>query len=231
MQCVILAAGKGTRLRPLTQKRPKSLILVNGKPILQHILERLPKDVSEVFIVVGYKGDHIVKKIGEDASGRRIHYIWQKKQLGTAHALGLCREYLNGKFLLLNADDIYDKDSLERLIQYELGLIAKEHEHPEWFGVLSTNEDGTLCDIAEKPKNPPTNLIATGAMVLDPQIFTYTAEPHENGEYFIPVLLTQLAKDRPVHILPATMWVTVNTPEDIVRAEEALRKENNSNNK
>lgn len=226
MQCVILAAGKGTRLRPLTETRPKSLVLVSGKPILRHILERLPDQIVDVFIVVGYRGDQIVAEIGDEAFGRHIHYVWQEEQLGTAHALGLCKGHLNGKFLLLNADDIYDKRSLEDLVSLPLGLLAEKHEHPERFGVLTLNEDGTLCDIIEKPKEPPTNLVATGAMVLDPDIFKYKAEPHANGEYFIPVLLTQLAKDRPVFVRSATMWVTVNMLEDVTNAEAALQKEN-----
>lgn len=228
MQCVILAAGRGTRLRPLTEDRPKPLVDIAGKPLLFHILERLPDEITEVIIVVGYKGEQIVQSVGARFGGKVVRYIWQEEQRGTAHALGLCRECLRGKFLLLNADDVYDTESLRTLIKKDLALLAHEHEHPEWFGVIVQNADGTLGDIIEKPRIPPSRLVSTGAMVLDERLFEYEPKRHESGEYFIPTQLAQLAKAFPVDIVPVKTWVAVGRPEDVYKAEKILSVPGNS---
>ena len=76
MQCVILAAGKGERMRPLTNDRPKPLVLVLGRPLLEHIIEALPAAIDEIILVVGYRGEQIQKHFGTEYGGRRVHYVW-----------------------------------------------------------------------------------------------------------------------------------------------------------
>src|SRR4051812_10320077 len=107
MQCVILAAGEGKRMRPLTETMPKPLVPVLGKPIIEYVLEALPQEVNEVFIITGYKGDMVRAHLGESHDGRPIRYIHQETPSGTAHALALARPHLNGRFLVLVADDIH----------------------------------------------------------------------------------------------------------------------------
>jgi dTDP-glucose pyrophosphorylase len=114
MQCVILAAGKGTRLRPLTDNCPKPLVKVAGKPLLDHIVEALPTAVDELIIVVGYLGGMIEDYCGKEFHGRKVTYITQEEQKGTAHALWLCKDLIKGRFLFLFADDLHGKEDLAR---------------------------------------------------------------------------------------------------------------------
>ena len=115
MKAVILAAGEGVRMRPLTLKKPKPLLELAGKSLLHHIWELLPNKINEVILVVGYKARMIKKYLGKSFLGKKIVYVHQKTKKGTADALFLAKPYLNPKekFLLLYADDLHDKKVLK----------------------------------------------------------------------------------------------------------------------
>ena len=219
MQAVILAAGEGKRMLPLTADRPKPLIEVAGKPILAHILDALPDEIDDVFIVIGYKGGMIRSWFGDEYDNRRLHYIIQERPTGTAHALGLVRPYLKGTFLLLNGDDIQDKESLSEAIQYPLAVLVATHENPSKFGVVEVNGDGTLKNLEEKPTMPKSNLVSTGSMVLDERIFLQELIRHESGEYYLPDQLAALAREAPVHVIVQTTWIPAGYPEDLLKVE------------
>ncbi|TSC68205.1 MAG: glucose-1-phosphate thymidylyltransferase, partial [Parcubacteria group bacterium Gr01-1014_72] len=130
MQCIILAAGEGVRMRPLTLTTPKPLLRVYGKPIIDHILDSLPSAVDSVVLVVGYRREALIRYLGASRGGRRLEYIVQEKPTGTADALLKAREKLTGAFLLLYADDLHDPEGLRRLAAgNRLALLAAEHEH------------------------------------------------------------------------------------------------------
>ena len=223
MQAVILAAGKGVRMLPLTLERPKPLIEVAGKPIIEHILDALPPSIDDVTIIVGYKADMIIKRLGKDYNGRKIRYVHQWMPAGTAHALSLARPFLTGTFLLLNADDIMGAQALAKATTYPLAILVAPHEEPEKFGVVSVRENGTLEAITEKPEHPATNLVSTGAMVLDERLFAYDAPRHENGEYYMTYPLEQMAKDHEIVVVQQPLWIPVGCPEDIAVAETRLK--------
>ena len=225
MQAVILAAGEGTRMRPLTLERPKPLIEVSGRPILEHILDALPPEVEEVIIVVGYKGDMIRKHLGDAYNGRAIRYVHQWMPAGTAHALSVARPFITGKFLFLNGDDIHGPEALAEAIKHQYAIVAAPHEDPSKFGVIELNEDGTLKRLVEKPKEPATNLVSTGALVLDEKVFGYPAPKHEvTGEYFLTEPFASLSADYPVRVIEQPLWIPVGYPDDIGRAEEILKE-------
>jgi len=94
MKAVILAAGEGIRMRPLTINTPKPLLKIIGKPILEHIIDSFPNEIDEIIIVVGYLKDQIKNYFGSNWKSRKINYIFQKDKKGTAHALWLCRPLL-----------------------------------------------------------------------------------------------------------------------------------------
>lgn len=222
MQAVILAAGKGVRMLPLTLHRPKPLVEVAGKPIIEHILDALPPEVDDIIIVVGYKAEMIIDRFRDEYKGKSLRYVHQWMPAGTAHALSLARPFLSGKFLLLNADDIMGADALATAITHPLAILVAPHTEPEKFGVVSLRDITVLDGIIEKPEHPATNLVSTGAMVLDERIFGYEAIRHENGEYFLTAPLEQLAKAHDVTVIEQAVWIPVGSPEDIPIAEAML---------
>lgn len=223
MQAVILAAGEGKRMRPLTLVRPKPLVLVAGRPILEHIIDALPSEVNDLILVVGYKAEMIREHFGDSYKSRRIRYVHQWMPAGTAHALSMAEPLLEGgRFLMLNADDLHGTRALREALTHPLALLAATHPEPSKFGVISLNADGTLAGIVEKPEAPTTNLISTGAMVLDTRIFKYEAVRHENGEYYMTHPLGLLAKEHPITVVTQDFWMPIGSPEDIGPAERRL---------
>lgn len=223
MQCVILAAGKGTRMRPLTEHVPKPLIKVCGKPLLQHIAEALPSEIDEIILVVNYLEDQIRAYCGEEFCGRRVKYVTQANPAGgTGDALRCAEPLLRGRFLFMYADDIHGAKTLKDVVSYPYAMLVAHSEEPQHFGVLELNDDGTLKSIHEKPEVPPSNLINIGGMVLDTDIFSYEAKPSASGEVYITDMVTAFAKDHPVVVLEQYVWIPVGKPEDIVLAEECL---------
>jgi NDP-sugar pyrophosphorylase family protein len=224
MQCVILAAGAGKRMHPLTITRPKPLVEVAGKPLLDHIVSALPKVIDELIFVVGYRQEDLRAHIGDNFYGRPVRYAVQKEPLGTAYALLCAKDLLKGRFLVMLADDLHDAPSLARLVKHGMAVSVAESEHPERFGVVTLNENGTVREMIEKPSVPASNLVSTGVLVLDEHIFDYTAEPAANGERFLSNMVAQLARDYPVVAERQDFWLPIGYPEDIAHAEACLRR-------
>lgn len=224
MKALIFAAGMGKRMQPLTFEKPKPLLEVAGKPLLTRIFEILPEEISEIILVIGYKGEMIKSYFGGEWQGKKITYIPQEEPLGTAHALQLCREHLEEgeRFLLLFADDLYDRESLRRLLRHERAILVSEVPNPERFGIIVADENGAITDFEEKPRHPKSNLASTGAYLLDTAIFDYESELHESGEYFLPPMLVKMMKDHDVHIERASLWIPIGYPEDLKKAEKIL---------
>ncbi len=216
-------------MRPLTENTPKPLLKVAGKTILEQIISRLPEEISELILVVGYLGQQIVDFCGDEFLGRKVKYVWQEKKLGTFHALKLC-QYLfepSERFLMLFADDIHGAEGIAECVKYERALVVEETDEPWKFGIVQLGEDMSITDIVEKPeKNPPSNLASTGVLLLDTKIFDYEAEQHPNGEYYLTSALSKMLKSgHKVYAVKSTLWLPVGYPEDIKKAEERLKEE------
>ncbi|MEK9176806.1 MAG: nucleotidyltransferase family protein, partial [Patescibacteria group bacterium] len=149
MKAVVLAAGEGKRLRPLTLERPKPMIPLNGKPLIEYVLAELPDEITEIIMIVGYKADSITAHLGSTYRGRPVTYITQTERRGTAHAVGLAKPHLTERFMLLNGDDIGDKGSFEKGLAYKYCVFVAEHAEPQRFGVVEVNSDGTLKKFTE----------------------------------------------------------------------------------
>ncbi len=231
MKAVILAAGKGTRMRPLTNTIPKPLVSLAGKPLLSYTLAALPKDITEVIMVIGYLGAHLQRYCGTRLEGRTFHYIVQHEPLGTARALEICKPYLSEHepFLVMYADDLYRKEDLMLLLKtasdlHNLGgagaMLVKEVKNPRAFGVVTIDKTMRILDLVEKPEHPISNLANIGVYVLDHRIFDYQAPPHPlNGEHYLTDCIKQLARDHLVKAVPASFWLPIASPEDIKNAE------------
>ncbi len=223
MQCVIICAGKGTRMRPLTDTIPKPLIRVCGKPILQHIVEALPEVIDELVLVVGYKKEQIEAFCGAEFLGKKVTYITQEDFAGgTGDALICAKDVLVGRFLVMYGDDIHGKGALENAVLCDHAILGAYSDTPERFGVLVQNEDGTLQSIIEKPDNPPSNLINIGGFVLNTSIFNYNVPISHLGELLATDMVTEYAKDNPVTILQQDLWIPIGYPEHIAVAEGML---------
>lgn len=225
MKAVIFAAGEGKRLHPLTLERPKPLVEVLGKSLIQHIWEVLPDTVDEVVVVVGYKSDMMRAFLGREFMGKKVTYVEQVEPLGTARALMLCKPHLEGekKFLLMYADDLHGKEGVTRCVEHDMALLVSFVDDPRRFGVVVSNEDGTIKNIEEKPEHPKSNLAVTGVYVLSPKIFDYEATNTKNGEYYLTDMIEHYIKDFPMQVVESDFWVPIAYPHDIEHAEEILR--------
>jgi len=223
MQCVILAAGKGSRLRPLTETTPKPLIKVKDKTLLDHIVSSLPSAVDELIIVTGYLEEQIHNHCGEEFHGRKVTYVHQEEQKGTAHALWLCKDLLRGRFLFMFADDLHGRKDIARATSYTRSMLTLSTDSPEKFGIVVRHPDGTLAEMIEKPDHPPSNLASTGVMVLDDNIFKFDPFAKETkGEYYLTDVLSEYAKDYPVAVVEQDLWIPIGYPEDIANAEAVI---------
>ena len=225
MKAVILCAGEGVRMRPLTLTRPKALIELGGRPLLEHILYSLPDAVDEVILVVGYLGDQIQKRFGGEFLGKKISYVRQPEKNGTWGALMTAKPLLGDeKFLFLFGDDIIDKESIERCLTHDLAILVKEVEDPKRFGVVVADAHGKAKDFVEKPEIPPSKLASTGVMALDGRVFKYWPSMHRDGEYYLTDAVSQLMRDYDMFVERAKFWTTTSRPEDIPIIEEKLEE-------
>jgi UDP-N-acetylglucosamine diphosphorylase / glucose-1-phosphate thymidylyltransferase / UDP-N-acetylgalactosamine diphosphorylase / glucosamine-1-phosphate N-acetyltransferase / galactosamine-1-phosphate N-acetyltransferase len=222
MQCVILAAGKGTRLRPLTDNCPKPLVKVAGKTLLDHIVGSLPSAVDEIILVTGYLEEQIHSHCGDVFHGRKVTYVHQAEQKGTGHALWLCKDFLKGRFLFMFADDLHGANDIARATSYTRSMLTLTTNTPERFGIVVRHPDGTLAEFIEKPEHPPSNLASTGVMVLDDNLFKYELTKETNGEYYLTDIIAEYAKDYPIAVVEQQLWIPIGYPEDITRAEMIL---------
>lgn len=223
MQCVIIAAGAGTRMRPLTENTPKPLLKVCGKPILDHIIEALPEVIDEIILVVNYKKEQIYEHCGEEYLGRRITYCEQADpKAGTGDALRAAKNAVRDRFLFMYGDDIHGPSALAEAVTRAHCMLAARAEEPQKFGVIELNDDNTLRGIVEKPEQPPTNLVNIGGWVLTPEIFSYDVPLSHLGEYLLTDAISAYAQDYPVEVVEQDMWIPIGYPEDIKKAESML---------
>lgn len=224
MQCVILAAGTGTRLRPLTETTPKSLVSVADKPLLDHIVAALPSAVEELIIVTGYLEEQIRDHCGSEYFGRPVTYVHQPQPQGTGQALWLCRDLIKGRFLFMFGDDIHGADDLAAVTAYERGMLVLQTDTPERFGIVTKHADGTMADLVEKPEHPPSNLASTGVFVFDKRIFEFEPTVKTNGEFYHTDMTREYARQYPMMVVEQETWLPIGYPEDIERAERWLKE-------
>lgn len=217
MQAVILAAGEGKRLRPLTNELPKPMVRVNGKPILEYTLSILPKVIDEIIVVVGYQKEKIIEYFGDSWGNIPIKYVEQKDPLGTAHALdAAATEIKGGDFLFMYGDDLYHQDDLEALVGLNSPVVlVKEAAHPEKFGVCLVDHNGYLTAVLEKRPEPPSNLVNIGVYLLNREIFDVPRVQLPNGESNLALQIGNWATTRNIKVVRAKFWHPIGYPEDV----------------
>jgi len=193
MQAVILAAGKSTRTYPLTINRPKPLLKVLDKSILEHLLDNLHGIVDEVIIIVGFKKEMIMEKFGSEYRGMKLFYAEQKEQLGTGHALQSAKPFLKDKFLVIGGDDLFAKKDFEKLAKHDYALLVHEVEDVTKFGAVVV-EGKEVKEIVEKPDKNISKYANIGAYVLKKDIFNIELKKSARGEYELTDYITAMAK-------------------------------------
>lgn len=234
MQAVVPAAGDGTRLRPLTDDRPKGLIEVAGTPLLTHCFETLVDlNVEEILVVVGYRGWQIREHYGHAFDGLPITYVRQSERRGLAHALLQAAPKVDGPFVELHGDSILRANAREvverrRETDADAVVLVEEVSRPEArrLGVCVTDAEGRLQRIVEKPRDPPSRLVQTSLFAFSPRIFEAcrAIEPSDRGEFELADAITHLlGSGGRVETVRLDGWrVNVNTPGDVEAAERRL---------
>ena len=234
MKGVLLTAGEGTRMRPLTLTRPKTMIQVGGKPILQYNLEALrDSNITDIIMVVGYRKDVIMDYFGDGSLfGVNITYVTQEERLGTAHAINYVKDEIDSAFVVLNGDIIVDSILIRKLVaKFEATkdassvLTLTKVEDPSSFGVVEIEGD-EIRNIIEKPapEEAPSNLINAGIYLFDKVIFEAIekTEKSERGEYEITdSLKIQMKENKAVLGLKSdSKWIDIGRPWELLNINE-----------
>ena len=236
MKGVILHGGHGTRLRPLTHTGPKQLLPIANKPMSEYCLEAIRDcNITEIAIIIGGVGSEKVKEYygNGEKFGIKITYVEQAEPLGIAHAIKLCRDFIqNEKFLVFLGDNIIQK-SISGLKEnfedsnFDATLLLCEVDNPSRFGIVEL-KDSKITKIMEKPKNPPTNFAVTGIYFLTPKIFDVidNLKPSWRNELEITDALDILLKnnDNISYEIITDYWKDTGTPEDIINANTQILK-------
>ncbi|MXV61225.1 NTP transferase domain-containing protein [Natronorubrum sp. JWXQ-INN-674] len=234
MQAVVLAAGKGTRLRPLTEDKPKVLVEVDGKPLIEDVFDNLLEiGVTELVVVVGYMKEKIIERYGDEYEGVPITYAHQREQLGLAHAILQAEPHIDDDFVLMLGDNVFrgnlgDVINRQREDRADAAFLVEEvpYEEASRYGVLDTNEYGEIVEVVEKPDEPPSNLVMTGFYTFTPAIFhaCHLVQPSDRGEFELPDAIDLLIQSgRTIDAIRMDGWrIDVGYPEDRDKAEDRL---------
>jgi len=234
MKGIILHGGHGTRLRPLTHTGPKQLLPIANKPMSQYCIESIKEaGITDIVIIIGGLGANKVRDYygnGENF-GVNITYIEQDEPKGIAHAIRLCKEFINNeKFLVFLGDNIIQKsitDFVENFNKsdYDATVLLCEVDNPSRFGIADVKNE-KIVKITEKPKKPTSNLAVTGIYLLTPLIFEVidNLKPSWRNELEITDALDNLLKqnDNIGYETITDYWKDTGTPEDILNANRQV---------
>ena len=227
MKAIILAAGEGSRMRPLTYTRPKVMLPIANKPILEHLLvEASQAGISEFIFIVGYCDEQVRGYFGKGEKwGVNIVYCNQRKQLGTADALNMAAGLVDGNFLVMNGDIIVNQKDIKTLAGKSGNTLSViEVSDTTDFGMVELSKD-RVVRIYEKVKNPPSRTANAGLYLFTPEIFSAISMTSKSprGEYEITDSL-QLMIDKGHHVSYQKIdyWLDLSYPWHLLTANESL---------
>jgi len=228
MKVVILAAGEGTRLRPLTNHLPKPLIKISGVSIIDRIFQSLPDEITEVILVVEYLKGKIISQMGNSFQGRPVHYIDQVEMRGTLGALFSAKPLLDAgeRFLVVSGDDVHDKAELQDCLSYDRSFGLQLTKMPGYHSI-HLDSNGYVEGFYPQTESEKAHgaLTATGAYVLDSDIFDHPGVVLRSGKEFgLPQTMLAQKNIHPMKGVITTKWLPINTPDDIERAQTILQK-------
>lgn len=215
MKAMILAAGVGSRLDPLTRNIPKPMVPIINKPVMEHIIELLARNgFSKIMVNLHYHGDQIEGYFGDGSKwGVKIQYSCEDRLWGDAGSVKRCEQFFDSTFLVIGGDDLADID-LKRVVKQH-----KEHkalctialslvDEPSEYGIVLLNERGKITRFLEKPKGEVifSNMANTGVYVFEPEVFEFIPKgmTYGFGNDVFPLLLEQ--KKRFYGYLTSSYW-------------------------
>lgn len=236
MKGIVLTAGIGTRLYPLTQFINKNLLPVGNKPLFFHPLQTLINSgITEIAIVVGPPHGHQIKKVVEYSpfpKEIKIVYITQPEPKGMSDAIGRCREFTgNNSTIVVGGDNIFGSNFTNEINAFKDGAISflRNVPDPQRFGVPVYDANNKLIRIEEKPKNPKTTWIVSGPVILDNQAFDFIdkLKPSPRGELEITDLYSFYIKDNKLKLIKRKdFWIDAGTFESLAEANHYLFRKN-----
>jgi len=234
MKGIVLHGGHGTRLRPLTHTGPKQLLPIANKPMSQYCIESIKETgINEIAIIVGGTGSSKVREYygSGEKFGVSFTYIEQDKPKGIAHAIRLCKEFVNNeKFLVFLGDNIVQRSIADftsnfKKSEFDATILLCEVDNPSRFGIAAI-ENNKITKILEKPKDPPSNLAVTGIYFLTPIIFDVIDNLKPSGRNELEItdaLDILLEKNHNISFEMITdYWKDTGTPEDILNANRQV---------
>lgn len=197
---VVLAAGEGNRLRPLTHNRPKPMLPAANRPVIEYVFDALiDAGIEEIAVVIGYKRDRVQEHFGPTYRDVPLQYVPQEKQLGSGHALLCAQSAVDEPFLMVNGDRVLDAGLVSDVVaEFEtypdaaatLGVL--EHRNPRRYGAVALHE-GRIEEIVEKPDSDGYRLINAGVYAFRTEIFdAIEATERRDGELQLPDTLARL---------------------------------------
>lgn len=222
MDAIILAAGKGTRLRPHTETVPKPLLDVQGRPILDWIIGAMPP-VNRLMVVVNYLAEQIEEYLKKQTHVRNWATVRQEVPRGTGDALMSCKAAVaSDRVMVLNGDDLIGRADLAKLAAVPMGILSHPVDRPENFGILFRNADGTLDRVVEKPEGLPAPQPANiGGYLFPRSVFDLTLPLSPRGEYEITDAVSQLASRGRFEVVEAGYWLPIGTIDQWQSAQAA----------
>ncbi|NYT04814.1 MAG: NTP transferase domain-containing protein [Methanomicrobiales archaeon] len=226
MECVVLAAGEGKRMRPLTASRPKVMLPIANRPMIEYLIAATrDAGIDRFVLVVGYREKEIRSYFGDgSALGVSIRYATQRRQLGTGDAVRSVRDLVSGRFLLLNGDMLLSAADCRALGEADapcMGIFRSDH--PQQYGVVTVS-DGRVTGLVEKSPNPPSSLINAGAYVFNQDIFDLVDAIglSERGEYELTDALMAYIRKGTLSARTLSSWCDVGEPWSLLDANETM---------
>ncbi|UXM84237.1 bifunctional sugar-1-phosphate nucleotidylyltransferase/acetyltransferase [Methanococcus aeolicus] len=225
MDAVILCAGKGTRLMPLTENIPKPMLPVGGAPILEQIINKIDKLVENIYLIVKYEKEIIINYF---KNNNKIKFIEQTDIDGTGYAVLMAKNHIKGDFLVINGDIIFDDDLMGIINDDAKNIITlNEVDNPSNFGVIVVDNQNNIIELQEKPKNPKSNLINAGIYKFENKIFDIleTLRPSERGEVELTDAIKELIKENNIKGIKLNgYWNDIGKPWDLLDANTHILK-------
>jgi bifunctional UDP-N-acetylglucosamine pyrophosphorylase/glucosamine-1-phosphate N-acetyltransferase len=224
MQAVILAAGAGTRLMPLTQTVSKPMLRIANKPLLEWSIRSIQDFVDDIIVVVSRQEKDVQEYFGHMSN---VKFAIQEKQVGTANAIQAAEKFIKDRFIVVNSDDFIHKDDIKKFTKLGGNAIGSFCvENPENFGVLYTKGE-KVTDIVEKPKSSKSNIVNCGLYLFNKSIFSAIRQTKlsQRKEYEITDSIKILMKTEDFCSFKLSRWVTINYPWDLLDVNQFILEE------